>query len=88
MRSLRYYLDEDVNHGPTIARRLRERGIDAVTVSEVGRSGHGISDQDQLLYAGRERRVMVTEDIHFRSQLPHAGLVVMQRPLRNCLKRS
>lgn len=81
MSRLRYYLDEDVVRGPTVAEHLRRRDVDTITATEAGRAGQRISDQDQLDYATREKRVMVTEDLHFRARLPHGGLVVMQRPL-------
>ena len=81
MSGLRYYLDEDVVRGPVVARELRARGIDAVTALEADRAGKEITDQEQLDYATRENRVMVTEDLHFRPRLPHGGLVVMQRPM-------
>jgi hypothetical protein len=40
---LSYYLDEDVDHGSTVAAGLRDRGIDAITANEAGRAGQGIS---------------------------------------------
>lgn len=61
-----------------MARELRKRGIDAITGAEAGRAGQRIPDQDQLGYATRQQRVMVTEDVHFRPRLPHGGLVLMQ----------
>lgn len=81
MSGLRYFLDEDVIRGPVVARELRARGVDATTALEMGRAGQGIPDQQQLDYATRQGRVMVTEDLHFRPTLPHGGLVVMERPL-------
>jgi len=79
---LHYYLDEDVVHGPAVASELRNRGVDAITALEAGRAGREISDQEQLEYATRQGRVMVTQDLRFRPRLPHGGLVVMQRPMR------
>jgi len=81
MSGLRYYLDEDVDHGPSVARELRARGVDTVTSVEAGRAGKGFPDQDQLDYATRQGRVFVTQDAHFRPRLPHGGVVVMQRRL-------
>jgi len=81
MSGLRYYLDEDVVHGPVVATELRKRGVDTVTAVEAGRAGQGISDQEQLEYATRQGRMMVTQDLRFRPRLPHSGLIVMQRPL-------
>ncbi len=42
MSGLRYYLDEDVVHGPVVATELRKRGVDAITAVEMGRAGQGI----------------------------------------------
>ena len=81
MRRLSYYLDEDVICGPIVATALREQGIDAITSLEAGRAGRGIPDHEQLEYATRQGRVMVTQDVHFRPHLPHRGVIVMQRPL-------
>lgn len=81
MSRFRYYLDENVSHGPIVAVQLQRRGVDAITAVDAGRAGQGVMDQDQLDYATREGRVMVTEDVHFRPLLPHGGLVVMQSPL-------
>jgi hypothetical protein len=64
-----------------VARELRARRIDAIAAVEARRAGLGISDQNQLEYATREQRVMVTQDLRFRPNLHHGGLVVMQRPL-------
>jgi len=81
MNGLRYFLDEDVVHGPGVATELQRRGVDTIAAVEAGRAGQEISDQAQLEYAAREERVMVTQDLHFRPRLPHSGLVVMQRPM-------
>ncbi len=81
MSGLRYYLHENVDRGPVVARELRKRGVDAITALEAGRADQEIPDQEQLDYATREGRVMVTEDLRFRPRLPHGGLVVMQQPL-------
>lgn len=56
MSGLRYYLDEDVVHGPGVATELRRRGVDTIAAVEAGRAG-----QEQLEYATREGRVMVTK---------------------------
>jgi hypothetical protein len=81
MSGLRYYLDENVVHGPVVARELRARGVDAITALDAGRAGQEIADQEQLEYATRDGRVMVTQDLRFRPRLPHGGLIIMQRPL-------
>lgn len=56
--SIRFLLDEDIS--PRVAVGLRERGVDALAVHELGRAGRAISDEDQLLFATAEGRVLVT----------------------------
>jgi hypothetical protein len=53
-----YLLDEDVP--PAVAPELRRRGIDAISVHEVGRAGHGIPDAEQLGFAIGQQRAIVT----------------------------
>jgi len=78
---LRLYLDEDLS--PRMARMLRRRGIDAVSAHEVGNLQ--LSDREQLAYASREGRCLVTRNArHFmllsqeaiRRQEPHAGIIL------------
>jgi len=82
---LKLYLGEDLS--PRVARLLRRRGVDAVSAHEVGNLQ--LSDWEQLAYAAREGRCLVTRNArHFillaqeavRRQEPHAGLVLC--PLR------
>ena len=56
--TLRFLLDEDVTVG--VAAGLRARGIDAISVHEVGRSNQGIGDDEQLQFAVEQGRVLVT----------------------------
>jgi predicted nuclease of predicted toxin-antitoxin system len=56
--SLRLLLDEDMS--PRVAEGLRARGVDAVSVHEIGRGNRRISDEDQLSYATGQSRVFVT----------------------------
>ncbi len=58
--TIRYHTDEDVNHNPTIAFALRQRGVDVTTTSEAGL--RGASDEAQLAYAKTEGRVLITHD--------------------------
>jgi predicted nuclease of predicted toxin-antitoxin system len=55
---MRFLLDEGLN--PRIAGGLRERGIDAVSVYDVDRAGRRLPDAEQLTYATRQGRVLVT----------------------------
>lgn len=78
------YLDEDVS--PEIARRLRARGIDAVSAHETGTLG--VADEDQLVAAQRDGRAIVS--FNFRDFLRlgrewrvsgrrHSGIVISFR---------
>jgi hypothetical protein len=55
---LRFHLDEHVDHAVAVG--LRGRGIDVTTTPEA--SLKGASDEEQLSYGLRERRVIVTHD--------------------------
>ena len=80
---LHYYFDEHIKH--VIAEQLERRGIDVLTAQVAGRAGIGISDEELLDFAASLGRVLVTEDRDFislaYSQLPHAGVVLLQRAL-------
>jgi predicted nuclease of predicted toxin-antitoxin system len=56
--SLRLLLDEDIS--PRVADGLRRRGIDAVSVYDVGRANRRVADADQLAFAAEGGRVLVT----------------------------
>ena len=80
----RLYLDEDVI--PEVARILRARGIDAVSVHEVGATG--LSDEQQLERATVEDRVLLTNNYRdflgifarwLRAGRAHAGIIVSYR---------
>ena len=74
-------LDEDV--WPGMAMALRDRGIDAISVHELGRTG--LSDQEQLVFAVQEGRALLTHNIadfvslaldYYQQQRTHLGIVV------------
>jgi predicted nuclease of predicted toxin-antitoxin system len=78
--TLRFLLDEDMS--PRVAAGLRQEGIDAVSVHDLGRTG--LSDDDQLAFAAEHDRVLVTYnradfqalDSHWREQTrQHAGIL-------------
>ena len=56
---IKLYLDEDVPEA--IAKELRLRGYDVVTVKEAARKG--MSDLDQLNYASSENRVLFSFNV-------------------------
>ena len=56
MAAIRLYLDEDVP--PLLAKILRDRGFDAVSAHELGRTG--LPDADHLEHAVRDGRVLLT----------------------------
>lgn len=86
-------LDEDVR--VILAEILRARGYDATHVLEVGRGGK--TDPEQLAYAVRQGRVMLTHNIRdhlrlartyqARAKMHHGIIVSDQVPLRELLRR-
>jgi predicted nuclease of predicted toxin-antitoxin system len=56
--SLRFLLDEDMSR--RVAQGLRARGVDAISVHEIGRGNRRIRDEEQLSYAAEQGRVFVT----------------------------
>jgi predicted nuclease of predicted toxin-antitoxin system len=56
--SLSFLLDEDLSY--RVAEGLRQRGVEAVSVHEIGRGNKRILDEDQLAYATARGRVLVT----------------------------
>jgi len=73
--AIRLYLDENLS--PKIAEQLKLRGIDAVSVRDLGRLGE--SDESHLERATRLGRVLVTSDVDFlrlaAEGIDHAGIV-------------
>lgn len=81
---MKFYIDEDIS--PKIAEILRDNNIDAVSAHQVGRSGTGITDEEQLAYAAIEGRCLVTYNGRhyialtskfFEKEWKHAGIVIM-----------
>jgi len=78
---MKFYLDEDLS--PKIAVSLRNKGIDAVSTHEVGNIQ--LSDLEQIAYATRESRCLVTRNArHFlvlardaiQRQRPNSGILL------------
>jgi predicted nuclease of predicted toxin-antitoxin system len=71
---IRFHLDEQVD--VAIARALRRYGVDVTTTVEAGL--RTADDVEQLAYARRERRVLVTQDADFlrlaAAGSQHAGI--------------
>lgn len=61
MAKLKFYLDESVH--VAVANGLRRRGIAAVTAKEAGNLG--LSDEEQLKFAGNNGFVIVSHDADF-----------------------
>src|SRR2546422_148246 len=75
-------LDEDLSY--RVAEGLRQRGVDAVSVYEIGPANRRVSDGEQLDFAATEGRALVTYnrgdfqalDAQWRAQgRVHAGIL-------------
>jgi predicted nuclease of predicted toxin-antitoxin system len=71
---VRFHADENVSEA--VAQGLLRRGFDITTTNEVGL--RGATDEEQLAYALRESRVMISHDADMlrlaSAGTPHAGL--------------
>ena len=72
------YVDEDVPY--PVVERLRELGHDVLTAFEAGQANQGIEDADQLAFATKLGRAMLTRNRrHFiplhRRSAQHAGII-------------
>ncbi len=83
MSQIRLYLDEDIMERALI-QSLRVRDVDVVTVGEVGREGE--SDEEQLIWATEQGRVLCSSNIGDFCRLhtefiaegsSHAGIILV-----------
>ena len=83
---VRIYTDEHIFKD--LARMLRARGYDAESCQEAGLAGHGVLDEEQLAYATRRGRGILTHDSGDFPSLDaawkqagreHAGIIVTPR---------
>ena len=79
---MKYYSDEDIS--PRVAELLRKNNINAISAHE--NNMLGASDEEQLLAATADYRVMVTRNRNdfialtvtfFESMQPHRGLIII-----------
>jgi hypothetical protein len=74
---MKFHLDENVDHA--IARGLQRRSIEVSTSSDAGLVS--APDEDQLAFASREERVLVTHD---RDLLRLSGLGIQHAGIAYC----
>lgn len=81
MGKIRLYIDEDLTDRLAVA--LRSKGYDAVSAHEVKMRGK--TDREQLEYATKHNRVVLTRNVghfvnlqreYYRNNLPHKGILV------------
>jgi predicted nuclease of predicted toxin-antitoxin system len=79
---VRFHLDEHIPFG--VAAGLRRRGVDVSCAAEV--SLVAVSDEEQLSFAGRAGRVLVTQDADFlrihQTGVSHAGIAYCRQGSR------
>ena len=76
---IRFHLDEHID--PDVAAALRRHGVDVTTTVEAGL--RTADDGEQMAFATRERRVVVTDDSDFLRMAAisadHTGVVICRR---------
>lgn len=82
-RTIRFHLDENCHRA--VAEGLRRRGIDVTTTAEAGLMR--ATDEEQMAYAVRENRVLLTHDRHFlqlhSSGHTHTGIAYCDKDSRS-----
>jgi predicted nuclease of predicted toxin-antitoxin system len=84
MSTIKYHFDEHMDNA--IVSGLRRRGINVTTTVDAGLLK--ASDEEQIDFAAREGRVLVTCDrrisVHVRDDATHSGIVIL-RPGRKMI---
>jgi predicted nuclease of predicted toxin-antitoxin system len=75
---MRFLVDE--NAGPSVAHWLWEQGHDVYSVYE---SARGLADDDVILLAFNQNRILITSDkdfgeIVYRERRPHRGVILLR----------
>lgn len=93
MEKIKLYIDEDLTDRLAIA--LRSRGYDAISAHEVDMRGG--TDKEQLEYASKRNRVILTRNIrhfialqreYYKKGLQHEGILVTDYlPLKEMIRR-
>lgn len=80
--AIKFYMDEHVPTAVTVG--LRRRGVDVLTAQEVDLLG--ASDEEHLMLAAHEVRVLFTQDADFlrlhAEETTHAGIVYARQQTR------
>lgn len=94
MEKIKLYIDEDLTDRLAIA--LRSRGFDAISVHEVNMRGK--ADKEQLEYAAKHGRVILTRNVkhfvnlqkeYYKEGLSHNGILVTNYlPLKELIRRA
>lgn len=93
MEKIRLYIDEDLSDRIAVA--LRSKGFDAISAHEVNMQGK--TDEEQLEYSIRHKRVIVTRNVkhfvnlqrkYYKDGLQHNGILVTDYlPVKELIKR-
>lgn len=93
MEKIKLYIDEDLTDRLAVA--LRSRGYDVISAHEVNMRGQ--TDKEQLEYAAKNNRAILTRNIkhfvilqreYYRHGLLHKGIVVTDYlPLKELIRR-
>jgi uncharacterized protein with PIN domain len=80
---IRFHLDENISNA--VAKGLSQRGIDVTTTAKENLIG--VSDQEQIMFALSQGRVLVTQDDDFlrlhQSGILHSGIAYCKKGSRS-----